>query len=189
MSNDLLKHKTKDNKVRITVDAKIEEFDNPTTVIKSFHYPLLVEQRWDNIDSNNNEDLFRGLLVDYTSDYSDKIGQALMLGVRGSDENDVITTASYRGVYRTNHDHEAHICVGTDPKNERRVESIVVASNKKVEVRRPLTLPIVWDLDDVKDPEVGTIVFFVNDEYGCIAIYNNAGWYELAIGQKLKGKR
>jgi hypothetical protein len=117
---------------RIHVDKDVEEWADQDLSILSVDYPINSYMRWDRIPSNNNEDLFRGILCDYSAleeGYQDRIGQGIMFGVNHAWRTMTypIHTASYRGVYRTSGTHEAHICVGVDDKDERAIKVIVNA--------------------------------------------------------------
>ena len=53
----------------------------------------------------------------------------------------IIHTASYRGVYKKDNYHEAHICVGkVDPLDARGVDVVIRASAKNIKVTSPIQL-------------------------------------------------
>jgi len=181
-------------KDRLFVDKHLEVWSRTTFEIYSMNYPINSNMRWDRIGSDNNEDLFRGILCDYSAlkeGYQDHIGQGIMFGVDTDlPGNNIPThTASYRGIYRTSGKHEAHIVVGVDPTDERAVKVIINASTKRVKLSSPIVLSNIWDKQEI-DPLPGTLAMY-HQPYGNneeekqakLLFYNGADWKEVQLGE------
>lgn len=182
-------------KHRLLVDRDIEKWTNNDLQLRSMYYPLLSSIRWDSIPSTNNEDLFRGVLCDYSAldnGFEDNIGQAIFFGVStGIQSAPVIHTASYRGVYRTSGKHEAHIVVGTEEYGEREVEKIVVASTEKIQVHSPLQLDNIAHQNGKrrnkileKQTEAGTLAYFYpkdSKEPAKLVFYDGEQWKSVKL--------
>jgi hypothetical protein len=173
--------------------ADIEKFENHTTDFSSFDYPLQTNMRWDKIPSGNNEDLFRGILHDYsaiTGDFEDNIGQQLYFGVANTlDVEDGIyklfTTAAVRGVYRTSKYHEAQLVVGTPTSlNERDVKIVVNASAKQVDINVPMRLHNIYNDDNMDHSvEAGTLASYieVNSVRAKLLFFDGLQWKEVEL--------
>ena len=171
----------------------IEKFENHKTDFNSFDYPLQTNMRWDKIPSENNEDLFRGILHDYSAingNFEDNVGQQIYFGISNSLEVDneksiTVTTAAFRGVYRTSKYHEAQLVVGT-PKsfNDRDVKVVVNASAKQVDINAPVRLHNIYNADKM-DHSVGagTLASYmeVNSTRAKLLFFDGERWKEVLL--------
>ena len=171
----------------------IEKFENHKTDFSSFDYPLQTNMRWDKIPSENNEDLFRGILHDYSAingNFEDNVGQQIYFGISNSLEVDneksiTVTTAAFRGVYRTSKYHEAQLVVGT-PKslNDRDVKVVVNASAKQVDINAPVRLHNIYNADKM-DHSVGagTLASYmeVNSTRAKLLFFDGERWKEVLL--------
>lgn len=170
-----------------------EEFEKPITTYNSFDYPLQTNMRWDKIPSTNNEDLFRGILHDYSAingNFEDNVGQQIYFGISNSLEVDseksvTVTTAAFRGVYRTSNYHEAQLVVGTPNSfNTRDVKVVVNASAKQVDINAPVRLHNIYNAD-LMDHSVGagTLASYmeVNTTRAKLLFFDGERWKEVLL--------
>jgi len=184
-------------KDRLCVDKDLNVWSRTKFEIHSMVYPIHSNMRWDRIGSKNNEDLFRGILCDYSAleeGFKDCIGQGIMFGISTDMmHNQLKHTASYRGVYRQSGEHEAHICVGVDDKDERAIKVVVNASTKRVKINSPVVLDNVWEKQEI-DPLPGTLAMY-HQPYGVdwskyddtkrakLLFYDGYDWKEVQLGE------
>lgn len=171
----------------------IEKFENHKTDFSSFDYPLQTNMRWDKIPSENNEDLFRGILHDYSAingNFEDNVGQQIYFGISNSLDVDneksvTVTTAAFRGVYRTSKYHEAQLVVGT-PKsfNDRDVKVVVNASAKQVDINAPVRLHNIYNDDNMDHSvEAGTLASYTegNSVRAKLLFFDGLQWKEVEL--------
>jgi hypothetical protein len=173
---------------RIHVDKDVEEWADQDLSILSVDYPINSYMRWDRIPSNNNEDLFRGILCDYSAleeGYQDRIGQGIMFGVNHAWRTMTypIHTASYRGVYRTSGTHEAHICVGVDDKDERAIKVIVNANTERVKVSSPIMLDNLYGKDNINAQPGSLATYYEDNQPAKLLFYTGTSWNEVQLGE------
>lgn len=173
---------------RIHVDKDVEDFCDKNFTKLSMDYPINAYMRWDKIPSNNNEDLFRGILCDYSAleeGFQDRIGQGIMFGVNHAwrTKTKPIHTASYRGVYRTSGTHEAHICVGVADKDERAIKVVINASAERVQVSTPITLDNLYGKDNINAPAGSLAAYYEDEQPAKLLFYTGTSWKEVQLGE------
>jgi hypothetical protein len=184
------------NRVNVPNDKEI--WKSNALEVCSTDYPIQSQMRWDSIPSDNNEDLFRGILYDYTGDFSDNVGQGIMFGIAPTRFNkksnlvvgsNITPTASYRGVYKKDGYHEAHICVGL-PENQRLddrgVNKVIIASGKKIEVAAPIKLyNVTKSVKGMKElePEIGMLAYTIteHDKEARLLFYTGHAWKQVKL--------
>ena len=183
-----------DFNTRVTEEIDTAIWTDSALEIYSTDYPINSHMRWDGIPSHNNEDLFRGILYDYTGEFNDEVGQGIMFGIsphRHNEESNVKQTASYRGVYKKDGYHEAHICVGLpNPIDERGVNKVIKASGKKIEVSSPIKLHNVTEtVVGMKElePEIGMLAYTVteHDREARLLFYTGHVWKQVKLGNTI----
>lgn len=173
---------------RILVDKDIEEWAEQDFAKLSMDYPINAYMRWDKIPSNNNEDLFRGILCDYSAleeGFQDRIGQGIMFGVNNAWKTMTkpIHTASYRGVYRTSGTHEAHICVGIKDEDERAVKVVVNANAERVKVSTPIELDNIYGKSDINAQPGSLATYYEDNQPAKLLFYTGTSWKEVQLGE------
>jgi len=172
---------------RIHNSLHAEAFNLPTATFRSMLYPVASHIRWDNIPSNNNEDLFCGVLYDYSAIdnmFADNVGQNITFGVSTNLDGNVTTTASYRGVYRSNGLHEAHICVGDNQIDSRKVNVAIKANKEEVTITVPLTLEGRYAAELPKNPVAGMLVHLQEcEKFKCLLVYTGETWKKVLLGE------
>jgi hypothetical protein len=164
--------------------------DTPGIVHNCMDYPIEAGMRWDAIPTGNNEDLFRGILYDYSAlkeGFQDGIGQQIYFGVSGSLENTEddkhVTTAAFRAVYRKDNYHEAQLVVGhPKAKNPRDVKVVVNASKKQVDINAPLKLYNIFE-KDVTEVTVGAMAYYQKDDItpAILLFFDGTRWKEVGL--------
>jgi len=179
-------------------DDSNEKWKGKKYEVFSIDYPIHSHMRWDDMPSNNNEDLFRGILYDYTNNFHDDVGQGIMFGISADLWNtNIIHTASYRGVYKKDNYHEAHICVGkVDPLDARGVDVVIRASAKNIKVTSPIQLHNLEDdggyannFQFTTEPKTGMIAYAQREteepEEARMLFYTGSKWREVVLGDTI----
>ena len=207
MKQQLTLHQLNKWQDRLFVDKHLDIWSKDTFKIYSMTYPIHSNMRWDRIGSDNNEDLFRGILCDYSAlkeGYQDRIGQGIMFGISTDmTHNQLKHTASYRGIYRTSGKHEAHIVVGISDEDARAVKVIINASTKRVKLSSPVVLDNLWEKQEWEkqewekqeiDPLPGTLAMY-HQPHGVdwskyddtkranLLFYDGYNWKEVQLGE------
>ena len=180
-------------KSKVIINDDVDLFSRKVLHVHSIDYPIRSHMRWDAIESNNNEDLFRGILYDYVGDFQDKVGQGIMFGLSSkySNHSDFIHTASYRGVYRKDNFHEAHIVVGNPvAENNRDIRNVITASLKRIEVASPIVLPNLTKGHKALSritPEVGMLAYveLADEDKATLVFYDGDDWRIVELGRKV----
>ncbi len=176
------------NSKRIQIDKDVEQWADKDFSKLSMDYPINSYMRWDRIPSNNNEDLFRGILCDYSAlkeGFQDRIGQGIMFGVNHAWRTTTkpIHTASYRGVYRKSGKHEAHICVGIANQDERAIKVVINASTEKVHVKSPLMLDNIYGKDNINAQPGSLATYYEDNQHAKLLFYTGTSWKEVQLGE------
>lgn len=181
---------------KINIDKHKDRFTQYQKNYHSVDYPVQSNMRWDDMPSDNNEDLFRGILWDYSAlnnTWDDCIGQGIMFGVGidMDDSNSIVQTAAFRGVYRKDGNHEAHIVVGRnqlgsfkkDDHNERHVYEVVNINAKRVKINASLVLHAVREGNGLDDPETGSLAYtYQGKGPPSLVFYNGEKWMKVQLG-------
>lgn len=191
--NEEMFHWANTKSIRLINEADHESWkDTPGIVHNCMDYPIEAGMRWDAIPTGNNEDLFRGILYDYSAldnGYQDGIGQQIYFAVSDSiqgtqDSNsNFTTTAAFRAVYRESNYHEAQLVVGhPKAKNPRDVKVVVKASKKQVDILAPLKLYNIFE-KDVTEVTAGTMAYYQKDELtpAMLLFFDGVRWKEVQL--------
>lgn len=176
---------------RMINDADHEAWKDTAGIVHNcMDYPIEAGMRWDAIPSGNNEDLFRGILYDYSAldnGFQDGIGQQIYFAVSDSlkskEDNHCITTAAFRAVYRKDNYHEAQLVVGhPKAKNSRDVKVVVNASKKQVDINAPLKLYNIFE-KDVTEVTVGAMAYYQKDDTtpAMLLFFDGIKWKEVQL--------